>query len=85
MLRDVVQYALLGAVLFLFVCGAVFADDGTLLPPNMVQWANSAFQFLASPLGPPPRGSEAEMIPQGLVLSSLIFSVLGFIVHLIKP
>jgi hypothetical protein len=35
-------------------------------------------------LGPPPPGSDAELIPQGLIFSSLIFATLGLFIHLVK-
>ena len=56
MVRDVLAYGVMGAVLFLFLCGVVLMDDGTLLPRNVVRWAQSAFYFLASPWGKPPPG-----------------------------
>jgi len=85
MVRDVVTYGVLGAVLFLFLCGVVLMDDGTLLPETMVRSAQGAFYLLASPWGTPPPGLEAELIPQGLILSFLAFAILGFFIHLIKP
>ena len=84
-MRDVVAYGALGAVLFLFLCGIVFMDDGALLPQNLVHWARTAYHFLALPLAPPPSGSDLELIPHGLILSFLAFGLVGFIVHLVKP
>ncbi len=84
MVRDVVAYGVLGAVVFLFLCGIVLMDDGTLLPQSVVRGAQRAYHFLASPLGTPPPGSDAELIPQGLILCFLLFAAAGFVIHLIK-
>lgn len=84
MVRDVIAYGVLGAVVFLFLCGVALMDDGSLLPPTVTQWARGAYHFLGSPLAPPPPESEPELIPQGLVTTFLGFSLVGFFVHLIK-
>ena len=84
MVRDVIAYGVLGAVVFLFLCGVALMDDGTLLPPTVAEWARGAYHLLGSPLAPPPPGSEAELIPKGLLVTFLAFSLVGFFVHLIK-
>ena len=84
MIRDVVAYGVLGAVIFLFLCGIVLVDDGSLLPRSVAGYSQGAFYFVASPWGTPPAGLEAELIPQGLILAFLASAIIGFVVHLIK-
>ena len=85
MLKDVVTYGVFGAITFTMLCGFVLAGDASLLPQNILPWARSAYHFIASPFGPPPRGFEADLIPQGLLHATLISALIGFVVHLIKP
>lgn len=85
MVRDILVYGVLGAVLYLLVCGMVVAGEDLAFPPALVHNAQRVYAFVASPLGAPPAEPEAEVVARGVVNAFLVSGLVGLFVSLLRP